>query len=806
MKEKKISTFAIADALELKIRGRDSNRAAAAKIFKDFGCLYSDYRTVKIVDNSISILIGKFMKNSGSAALTCCSASIGKMTANVFGLEVTTGKQIQIGDFIITVLVELELLKLTRDDFWISGMITSWHKDGTKTKQKRSRSSWSVEPGVMFSEIKSSSKERDGISIEKYNNWFKGRRIVDGVRQTLVKSNVEITENHQGEEFMGAVNVLENTRWSINKEVAKISSALKAELISTVFIVKDIKGNNVEFYADDITRYSTNKHLKGVDLMFKGSLFEPHRGDLKKVDKQLSVIKQLNKKKADNTEAKAKLDKLSLLWAQKKHCLGVSSKAARDNMIIETIHGSRDEKGWKDKSFFMSVYLDYRGRVYNKESYLSFQSSDLSKGHMQFNTAKQMTTEGLEAFFMHASCSYNQSYTIDELLTMDLQFDYIEYLTDNDLDDISIDKMGKNDRYNWTYDNIPMMLEIADDPIANKDRWFDCEKPWVFLQCCFEMKAIEEAILTNTEHLSNIIVSIDGSNNGLQHLSAMTKDEKAGCLVGLVPTDFPKDFYVMVMQGIESGITETELGKRISKFKMKDKRKGIAKRGTMTRHYDAGRKCIAETIELDSYSKVDVDMGITSDDAFILAGGLIKAYNKLCEKPMQTKVFLQKLVTHRLTQKLSNTVDWTSPSGFPIKTEKFVSYDRMIQGRVCGNKIGHIYKEYTETPMTAEHLSAIGANIVHSYDAAHMVKTINLMASAGFTDFAPVHDSFGVHAEDVCMLEIATKTAFIEIYKGDVLNDLKTQLVYLDDVDDAIMPETGTLDLDWIYESDFFFA
>ena len=120
--------------------------------------------------------------------------------------------------------------------------------------------------------------------------------------------------------------------------------------------------------------------------------------------------------------------------------------------------------------------------------------------------------------------------------------------------------------------------------------------------------------------------------------------------------------------------------------------------------------------------------------------------------------------------------------------------------------VSHIYKDILDIPDTAGHLSAIGANVVHSLDATHMSNTIVLMDSAGFNNFAPVHDSFGCHAEDVCMLEIATKTTFIDMYKKDVLDDLRAQLVLFEDVSDLYKPVKGTLNLDGIYNSTSFFA
>ena len=55
-------------------------------------------------------------------------------------------------------------------------------------------------------------------------------------------------------------------------------------------------------------------------------------------------------------------------------------------------------------------------------------------------------------------------------------------------------------------------------------------------------------------YYSSLPIPIDGSNNGWQHLAAISKDKKAGELVGLVKTDIPKDFYVQTAKALISRV------------------------------------------------------------------------------------------------------------------------------------------------------------------------------------------------------------------------------------------------------------
>ena len=54
--------------------------------------------------------------------------------------------------------------------------------------------------------------------------------------------------------------------------------------------------------------------------------------------------------------------------------------------------------------------------------------------------------------------------------------------------------------------------------------------------------------LDQEEYITYLPIPIDGSNNGWQHLCAMSKDKEAGELVGIVPQDIQKIFMYNVLR------------------------------------------------------------------------------------------------------------------------------------------------------------------------------------------------------------------------------------------------------------------
>ena len=260
--------------------------------------------------------------------------------------------------------------------------------------------------------------------------------------------------------------------------------------------------------------------------------------------------------------------------------------------------------------------------------------------------------------------------------------------------------------------------------LLSYDIWKRAEKPWVFLSLCFEITAYWEALGNGEEYLSQIPIAIDGSSNGTQHLAAMSKDEVAGKMVGLVPMEKPIDLYIVVAKGILNRNIGTDLGTLLASIPMKLMRKGVSKRGTMTKAYDAGVRCIADIIYTDCYnSGMTTKYGITKFIARKLSEDLVNTYNSLCEGPVSIKNYLQALVLHKL--ETEDVITWTTPSGFSVISEKYVSrkvkiYLSFTPSDKIPRKDGvvkSVIREYTDYPARHEMASGISPNWVHSMDA-----------------------------------------------------------------------------------------
>tara|TARA_R110000772_G_scaffold2930_2_gene10832 strand:+ start:1161 stop:3164 length:2004 start_codon:yes stop_codon:yes gene_type:complete len=455
-----------------------------------------------------------------------------------------------------------------------------------------------------------------------------------------------------------------------------------------------------------------------------------------------------------------------------------------------------------DRDFFQMVECDYRGRVYYTEPFLNFQGSDVSKGLFEFASSKAMDTEGYKWLCIHTACSYNQSYELGELPTW-VTADYKTYLQDEGLSTISVDKMTLKDRELWTLNNLTWINQLADGQSFR----LEAEKPVSFLACCLDVSGYCKSKASGVDHFSNLPIPIDGSNNGWQHLAAISKDKQAGELVSIMPNDIQKDFYVKVAKRLIERMPEWFEARSIP---MKAIRKGIAKRGSMTRAYSAGQKKIAANMHYDcKVEGYDIKYNITEDDCVLLSKQLILAINDTCVGPLKTMKFIQKLTDFILSTGETCT-QWTTPSGFPVLYEVWRQKNITIRGRIRGvGQVGHSIKVPVITsngdllPCRRSFASGCSPNFIHSMDAAHMAKVIESFSG----DFGAIHDSFSTHACDVDKLIVQTKWQFAMLYnKGNFFTIIEDMILESREGYELKQPELGDLDISEIIFSDYFFC
>lgn len=187
-------------------------------------------------------------------------------------------------------------------------------------------------------------------------------------------------------------------------------------------------------------------------------------------------------------------------------------------------------KRFLDATFYHLYYYDFRGRKYPTTAYLHEQGSDLARGLLLRADKKPIGKPGY--FWLMVSIASNWAGDAGRP------------------DGAKTDKIPLADRVAWAIDNEEIFLSYAEKPKVNQG-WMQADSPWQFIAACFELFRLRtwqagHGDFEDYSFESSLEVYIDGSNNGSQHLSALTKDEVTAPHVNLVPLEMPGDLYKYV--------------------------------------------------------------------------------------------------------------------------------------------------------------------------------------------------------------------------------------------------------------------
>jgi DNA-directed RNA polymerase len=159
----------------------------------------------------------------------------------------------------------------------------------------------------------------------------------------------------------------------------------------------------------------------------------------------------------------------------------------------------------------------------------------------------------------------------------------------------------------------------------------------------------------------------------------------------------------------------------------------------------------------------------------------------------------------RILAKANRGMVWTTPAGFLVVHE--IREPKPVRVATADHTILIYMEDVTRKLDWRKQADGIVAHLIHSFDAAHMMLTINRLKALGIRHFAMVHDSFGVHAADVDTLNRVLREEWVRIYSEPVLqNFLNEQRAANPDLDLPEPPPAGNLDIRQVLDSLYFFA
>ncbi|RWM84335.1 DNA-directed RNA polymerase [Mesorhizobium sp.] len=433
--------------------------------------------------------------------------------------------------------------------------------------------------------------------------------------------------------------------------------------------------------------------------------------------------------------------------------------------------------------------LDSRGRAYPKPSGLNPQGPDYVKGLLQFATGKPLTRDGVKWLAIHGANCWGE------------------------------DKLLMHERANWGKDHLDLARRVASDPRRNLE-WTKADNPCQFLAWCFEW-AEAHAGPYPEHHVSKLHVDLDATCSGLQHFSAMLRDEVGGFHVNMTRNQQRQDVYGAVAKVVIKNMTkdlDTDNGGLARAWLGFGVDRKVTKRPVMVKPYSGTRtSCGAYVVEaVDEKLEDGVALPWPKDEMWTFkmygADHVWKAIPEVvvaADGAMRWLMTVARLVGR--SQPEVRRIEWNTPLGFPVHQYKFDVRSRQIETFFDGKVIKPRITEDLDTLDPRQMASSVPPSFVHSLDACHLQATISKAVDLGITDFAAVHDSFGVHACDVEQFSLIIREAFVEMYENhDVLSEFyeTAEPLISEDLKEDIppIPRMGNLDLRGILENPFFFS
>jgi DNA-directed RNA polymerase len=445
-----------------------------------------------------------------------------------------------------------------------------------------------------------------------------------------------------------------------------------------------------------------------------------------------------------------------------------------------------NEMGQFDK-FYYPHNADFRLRLYPIPNDLTPQSNDLSKGLLRFARGSRLGVDGL--FWMGVSVA---SQFGKDKLSMDDRFSYaIDMLTNSDI-----------------------RLWVA-DPITNRG-WLTADSPFQFLAVAQEWVAAHSSPDKPEAFMSHLPGNLDGSCNGAQHLSIMSRDTVGARATNCYTSDTREDLYLEVGNRVWAVVErDAKAGNLVAiewvpKLMEAKDRRDVVKRSVMTVPYGVTSYGVANFMIDDKH--VAEQANNKWDSAKYLRDIILDAIDNSLERGRALQLWFQACADK--CAKAGLPMCWDTPAGSKVTQ----AYRNIIVKRIraYGTRFV-VYEEPNEDEEESDYYKRIGMNVkkmgtsappnvVHSCDAAHMQITVCRMAEAGVRDFSMIHDSYGCPFSQVSLMRDILRQSVVDMYANNYLETFKKSVETYSGLTMPPAPELGEFDINEILTSEYFFS
>jgi DNA-directed RNA polymerase len=451
---------------------------------------------------------------------------------------------------------------------------------------------------------------------------------------------------------------------------------------------------------------------------------------------------------------------LTKLYERNAKLQGKREAFLRKLDIAETL---RDEP-----AIYFPHFIDFRGRLYPLPQDLTPQGDDISKGLLMFAEGKSLTKGGLYWLAIRLANTYGQ------------------------------DKLTFEERIKWVVDNEELIFDSARNPLDGSRFWSQADEPWSFLATAREWFLAHEMDKPE-EFVSHLPIPQDGTCNGLQHLSLMGRDPVGAEATNCSLTDKRFDLYSEVADVVKRMVTHDAVAgvPEAHHWIEKGIDRKVVKRAVMTTPYGVTERGIRDQLVADGHT-----------DDFNAARYM---QEKIVAALAETVVAAKEIMTYfqGVAEALAEhdiPLSWRTPAGMEV-TQSYWNLSRKLVRTLQGDFI--MWDEDAEVGLNKrKQVLASAPNIVHSFDAAMLAKTvISAHDNHDIRSFALVHDSYATYAADTSTLADVLREEAFKMYQTDRLAEFEDYVrAKAPGIELPPRPKLGTFDVAQVLQAPYFFA
>ena len=392
------------------------------------------------------------------------------------------------------------------------------------------------------------------------------------------------------------------------------------------------------------------------------------------------------------------------------------------------------------------------------------------------------------------------------------------------------DKVSHSEQVEWVKTHHSNIVDSARNPLDYL-WWTEADEPLQFLAWCMEyVKSLEyyEEFKTYEGYSCPLVIAYDGTCSGLQHYSAILRDEVGGSAVNLVDHERPADIYQQVADKVLKIVEKDAMSGTLDEVQKEEVGGGqrvhfgtrsmaqawlahgvtrkVVKRNVMTLAYGSGQYGFQEQIYEDT-TKGNIHF---------------KRFEKPCAKYMAKLVWQEVQTTvvsategmkylkalAKVLTKHGLPVNWWTPLGLPVQQQYLKLVQKSFRTRF-GDMVS--WRGYYQDVADDESLDAngqkngIAPNFIHSLDSTHLMMVVN---EAGLSNYTTIHDSFGTSLGEARHLQVVIREQLYKLYtEHSPIEEFKKYVEVMtgEDLSDIPEPPKGGLKLENILTSTFIF-